>query len=137
MWPASAVKPPKTARMEFEGFTFDAKSGATTGTPRTTRNLDVSLDDIIKKERDERRQKAKERAGSKKDTKKKTEKRDSKGKKDDKKKSDSKSKSNKSDSPRWHEINVPERILRRMLEEAGVKAPSDKYELRLVAGRKP
>ena len=127
--------------MEFEGFTFDAKSGsATVAAERSKKNIDVSLEDMIKKEREERREKAKQKAGQRKDSKDKKRGTDKKAKKDkDSKKQDKKAakKSDKSSkTQRSYDIKIKEGVLRQILSEAGVDAPSDKYELRLVAVRK-
>ena len=126
--------------MDFEGFTYDSQTGKTSGLKQRP-NLDVDLEDVVKEKRELRKREAKNRRdaktrrttpkGGKIDTKKKEQENDKKkGDKKNNKKNDGQSKD------KWQEIKIKEGVLRQILSAAGVDAPSDKYELRLVASKK-
>lgn len=126
--------------MTDSGFTFDASTGVAAGmtTERKKPNLDVSLDDIAKKQRAERNAERAKRNDGKRDKKRDNKKDNKKDDKKDKKKSDKKTTDKKDarGSKNWRELKVKPGILRQILTAAGVDAPADDYDLTLVVGRK-
>jgi hypothetical protein len=125
--------------MSFEGFTFNAKTATASGIKNARAGLDRDLDDLVQERKREKRAEREARGlGRKRDggnqNRKDSGKRDDSGKKDNNGK-DVKKTQNQQGKRTW-DINVPEAALRQILDAAGVSAPGDRYELKLVAFRK-